>query len=35
MANAYGVLVTKHEGKRHLEDLSIDGNMVVEWIFGK
>jgi hypothetical protein len=26
--NAYGVLVGKHEGKRPLEELDVDGNII-------
>jgi hypothetical protein len=29
------VLVGKLEGKRPIEDLGIDGKIILEWIFGK
>jgi hypothetical protein len=32
---AYRVLVGKHEGKRSLEDLGIDGRIIVKWTFKK
>jgi hypothetical protein len=32
LRNAYNVLVQKPED--HLEDLSVDGNMILEWILG-
>jgi hypothetical protein len=35
MRNAYKILVGKPEGKRHSEDLGIDGKIVLEWILGK
>jgi hypothetical protein len=35
MRNAYNVLVVKHEGKRPLVDLSVDGRIILEWISRK
>jgi hypothetical protein len=35
MGNAYSILVGKPEGKRHLQDLGIDGRVILEWILGK
>jgi hypothetical protein len=29
------VLAGKTEGKSHLEDLGVDGKIVLEWILGK
>jgi hypothetical protein len=34
MRNAYNILVGKPAGKRPLEDLGVDGN-ILEWILGK
>jgi hypothetical protein len=31
MGEAYWVLVEKHEGQKHLEDLSIDGRIILIW----
>jgi hypothetical protein len=28
MKNAYNILVGKHEGKNHLEDLDVDGRIL-------
>jgi len=33
--DAYKVLVRKHEGKRPLGNLDIDGSSVLKWIFKK
>jgi hypothetical protein len=35
MRSAYSIFVGKLEGKRPLEDLSIDGKIILEWISGK
>ena len=35
MRGAYGVLVGKDEGKNHLEDLDIDGRIILRWILRK
>jgi hypothetical protein len=32
MRNAYEILVGNSKGKRHLEDLGIDGKILFEWI---
>jgi hypothetical protein len=32
---AYRVLVGRLEGKNHLEDLGIDGRIMLKWIFNK
>jgi hypothetical protein len=34
MRNAYKALVTKPEGKRPLEDMGIDGKIILEWFLG-
>jgi hypothetical protein len=31
----YRVLVGNHEGKRPLEDIGVDGRIVLKWIFRK
>jgi hypothetical protein len=33
--NAYKILVGKHEGKDHSEDLGTDGRITLEWILKK
>jgi hypothetical protein len=33
--NVYKILVRKPEGKKPLEDLSIDGRITLEWIIWK
>jgi hypothetical protein len=35
MRNVYSILVGKPEGKNHLEDLGIDGKIILGWIFMK
>jgi hypothetical protein len=32
---AYRVLVGKPEGRNHLEDVSVDGKIILNWIFKK
>jgi hypothetical protein len=33
--DTYTVLVGKPEGRRHLEDLGVDGRMILKWMFEK
>jgi hypothetical protein len=33
--NAYNILVGKPEWKRHLEELGVDGKMIIGWILKK
>jgi len=33
--NSYEIVVGKPEGKRSLEDLDVDGRMILEWNLGK
>jgi hypothetical protein len=35
MISAYNILIGKPEGKRPLEDLSVGGKIILEWIFRK
>jgi hypothetical protein len=35
MKNAYIILVENVKGRVHLEDLDIDGKILLEWILGK
>jgi hypothetical protein len=35
MRNAYNISVGKYEGKNHLEDLGVDGKLILEWILEK
>jgi hypothetical protein len=35
MRNAYRILVGKPKRRGHSEDLDVDGNIILEWIFGK
>jgi hypothetical protein len=35
MRNAHNNLNGKTEGRSHLEDLGIDGKIILEWILGK
>ena len=32
---AYGVLVSKSEGRSHMKDTGIDGRIILSWIFRK
>jgi hypothetical protein len=33
--NAYSIWLENLKGRNHSEDLSIDGRIILEWIFGK
>jgi hypothetical protein len=35
MRSAYSILVGKPEGRDHLEDIFVDGKIILEWILGK
>jgi hypothetical protein len=35
MRNAYNILVGKLEGKSYLEDVDVDGKIILECILGK
>jgi hypothetical protein len=35
MRNTYKILFGKHEGKTHLEDLGVDGKVILKWILGE
>jgi len=35
MRNAYKILVGKPKGKRHSEEVGVDGKIILEWILGK
>jgi hypothetical protein len=35
MRNAYNIFVGKPEGKRPLEDLVVDGRIMLEWMLGR
>jgi hypothetical protein len=35
MRNAYKIFVGKYEGKNHLEDISLGGKILLEWIMGE
>jgi hypothetical protein len=35
MINADSILIRKPEGKNHLKDQDVDGNIILEWILGK
>jgi len=35
MKNAHKILIQKVKEKIHLEDLGIDGRIILEWIWGK
>jgi hypothetical protein len=33
--NTFNILIGKPEGKRHMQDLGVDGRIILEWIIGK
>jgi hypothetical protein len=33
--NVYNILVENLNGRYHLEDLSVNGKIILEWILGK
>jgi hypothetical protein len=35
MRNAYNIMVRKPKGRVHLEDIGIDGKIMLVWILGK
>jgi hypothetical protein len=35
VTNLCTILVGKPEGKNHLQDLGVDGRIILKWIFGK
>jgi hypothetical protein len=35
MGNAYKIFIGKSVGRDHSEYLSVDGRIILEWIFGK
>jgi hypothetical protein len=35
MTNAYKIFIRKPEGRNHLQDLGVDGKIILEQAFGK
>jgi hypothetical protein len=35
MSDAYRIVIGKLEGKKHSEDLGVDGRIILKWIVGK
>jgi hypothetical protein len=35
MSDAYNIFVENLKGKEHLEDLGVDGKVILQWILGK